>query len=168
MPAAVRVAVLVNPNNPQCRNSSAETCRGGPYAGAADQVLNASTEREIECGLRTLSERAARRALRRQRSLLYQPARPIAALAARHAVPTIYGSREYRRRRRADELWSNIADAYRQVGIYVGRILKGEKPADLPVVAVDQVRVGHQPQDRQALGLTVPPSLLARADEVIE
>ena len=110
---------------------------------------NASTEREIDAAFATLAQQRSRRAPRRRRPVLQHRRDQIVALAARHAVPRSTIAREFAAAGGLMSYGTSITDAYRQVGIYTGRILKGEKPADLPVHAADQVRAGHQPQDRQ-------------------
>ena len=92
----------------------------------------------------------------------------LAALATRHRVPAIYQNREFACSRRPDELWRQHIDLYRVIGVYTGRILKGEKPADLPVQQATRVELIINMKTAKALGLTFPITLLGRADEVIE
>ncbi len=92
----------------------------------------------------------------------------LAALAVRHAIPAIFALREFVAAGGLMSYGGSLADAHRLVGIYVGRVLKGAKPADLPVLQSDQIRAGLNLNTAKALGLTVPLSLLTRADEVIE
>ena len=135
--------------------------------GVQIQVLNASTSREIDAAFAALRASGPTRSSS-ARPVFRQPARAIATLAARHAIPAIYPVARVCRSRRPDELRSEHSDAYRQVGVYIGRILKGAKPADLPVVQSTKFELVINLKTARTLGLTVPPSLLALADEVIE
>jgi putative ABC transport system substrate-binding protein len=136
--------------------------------GLQIQVLNASSSREIDAAFATL--------MRERPDALFLGGDPfftsrrvqLANLAARHALPLISGTREIAEVGGLMSYGSNIPEAWRQVGVYVGRILKGTKPADLPVVQATKIELVINAQTARMLGVTVPPTLLARADEVIE
>ena len=169
VPAAARVAVLVNPAN--AANAESTLRDVGPAVramGLQIQVLNASTGREIEAALATF--------VRERPDLLFVGSDPffhsrrvqLAVLAARHTVPAAYAQRDYAEAGGLMSYGSNVTDAWRQAGVYAGRILKGAKPADLPVVQSSKFELVINQPTARALGLEVPPTLLARADEVIE
>jgi putative tryptophan/tyrosine transport system substrate-binding protein len=136
--------------------------------GLQIQVLNASTSREIEAAFATF--------VRERPDALYVGGDPffnsrhvqLVHLATRHAVPATYSLREYAQVGGLMSYGTNVVDAFRQVGVYTGRILKGAKPADLPVVQASKFELVINVQTARMLGLTVPDKLLARADEVIE
>ena len=168
VPAAVRVAVLVNPINPNAETTVRDVAEAARTMGLQIQILNATTGREINAAFATV--------MRERPDALFVGGDPLfisrrvqlVHLATRHAVPTAYGSREYAEAGGLMSYGSNVADAYRQVGTYVGRILKGAKPADLPVVQSTKFELVINAETARMLGLTVPPSLLSVADEVIE
>ena len=169
VPAAARVAVLVNPANAANTETTLRDVEAAARAmGLQIQVLNASTSREIDAAFATF--------VRERPDALFVGGDPfftsrrvqLANLAARHAIPATYAAREFAEAGGLMSYGTNIADAYRQVGVYTGRILKGAKPADLPVVQSTKFELVINAETARMLGLTVPPTLLARADEVIE
>ena len=169
VPAATRVAVLVNPTNGvDAETTVRDVAAAALTIGFQIQVLNASTSREIETAFATF--------VRERPDALFVAPDPffggrrvqLATLATRHAIPTAYALRDYAEAGGLMSYGANVADAYRQVGDYAGRILKGAKPADLPVVQASKFELVINTVTARMLGLTVPPSLLARADEVIE
>ena len=169
VPVAARVAVLLNPTNAANTESTVRDVQSAARAmGLQIQSLNASTSREIDAAFATL--------VRERPDALFVGGDTFfisrrVQLANSGGAPCdsrcVLGARLYRNRR-ADELRSNILDAYRQVGVYTGRILNGAKPADLPVVQSTKFELVINHQTARMLGLTVPTTLLARADEVIE
>jgi ABC-type uncharacterized transport system substrate-binding protein len=169
VPGAVRVAVLVNPANASISETTLRDLQAAARAMALQiQVFNASTSREIDAVFASF--------VRERPDALFVDTGPfftarrvqLVQLAARHAVPATYAGRQFVEHGGLMSYGASLADAYRQVGVYTGHILKGTKPSDLPVVQPSKVELVINHQTARMLGLTVPPSLLALADEVIE
>jgi len=169
VPAATRVAVLVNPANAANSEPTLRDVQSAARAiGLQIQVLNAGTNSEISSAFGTFA-RERPDALFVGPDIFFVSRRvQLAQLAARHAVPATYSAREYAEVGGLMSYGTSLTDAYRQVGLYTGRILKGAKPADLPVVQASKFELVINVETARMLGLTVPPTLLARADEVIE
>jgi putative ABC transport system substrate-binding protein len=169
VPAATRVAVLVNPAAVTTTETTMKEVAGAARAlGLHIQVFNASTSREINAAFAAFA-RARPDALYVGGDAFFQVRRAqLINLTARHAVPATYGGREFAFAGGLMSYGSNLADAYRQVGVYVGRILRGGTPADLPVVQATKFELIINAETARMLGLELPPMLIARADEVIE
>jgi putative ABC transport system substrate-binding protein len=169
VPKAVRVAVLVNPAN---ASTTEAILRDIPEAariiGVQIQVLNASTSREIEAAFATLVRERAEALFVAPDSFFASRRVQFATLAARYTIPEAYSPREVVEVGGLMSYSSDQADGYRQVGNYAGQILKGAKPADLPVMQSTKFEFVINLQTARALGLDVPPGLLVAADEVIE
>jgi putative ABC transport system substrate-binding protein len=169
LPGAMRIAVFVDPANAGTTGSILRDVEAAARVMRLQiQVLKASTSREIEAAFTSfVGERPD--ALFVGISAFFIARRvQLAQLAARHAVPAIYPDRLHAEVGGLISYGASLTDAYRQVGIYTGRILKGAKPADLPVVQSSKFELVINHPTARMLGLTVPPALLARADEVIE
>jgi putative ABC transport system substrate-binding protein len=162
------IAFLVNSNNlnhtPAMRELNA-VARG---IGQDVMVLNANAEGDFETAFATLSEKRASALIVSDDTLFTNSRAALAALAARHAVPAIYGRREFAAAGGLMSYGASTVDQYYQSGVYVGRILKGAKAADLPFLQPTKFEMTINLKTAKALGLTVPPTLIARADEVIE
>jgi ABC-type uncharacterized transport system substrate-binding protein len=168
-PAATSVALLVNPANPLAAVVSKDLETVAGTLGLQLHVLHASTEGEFEAAFTTTSQRrAAALVIGSADPLFGSRAEQLGALALRHAVPAIGQFRAFAVAGGLASYGGRFTDSYRQVGIYAGRTLKGEKPADLPVVQSTKVELILNLKTAKALGLTVPLPLLGRADEVIE
>ena len=168
IPNASKIALLVNPNNPVTEQEAIEGMDAAARRlGAEIIILNASNDVEIEAAF-TAAVRQRAAALISTDGYFDTRRDQMAALGLRHSLPTISGVRDSVLNGMLMSYGASIRDTYRQAGIYVGRILKGEKPADLPVMRPTKIELILNLKTAKALGLTVPPSLLARADEVIE
>jgi putative ABC transport system substrate-binding protein len=168
LPAATVVAMLVNPTSPITEPETRGVRDAARSLGLQLHVLNASTESEIDRAFGTLVELRAGALVVSVDVFLNNQRAQIVALAARHAVPAIYGVREFATSGGLMSYGNDLADAYRQSGIYAAKILKSEKPADLPVQQVVRVEFVINLKTAKTLGLTFPLPLIGRADEVIE
>ena len=169
VPAATRIAVLVNPANAANTESTLRDVQPAARTmGLQIQIFNVSTSREINSAFAVMA--------RERSDAIFIGGDPyftvrrvqLANSAARHAVPASYVARAFPEAGGLMSYGTDIADAYRQVGVYAGRILKGAKPADLPVVQASKFELVINLATAMMLGIEVPPMLLARADEVIE
>jgi putative ABC transport system substrate-binding protein len=168
VPKATIIAVLVNPANPPTESASRDLQAAARTLGLQLHVLNASSERDFDAAFTTLVQLRAGGLMISNEAFFNTRSEQLAALSLRHAVPTIYQYREFAAAGGLMSYGGNITDSYRIAGIYTGRILKGEKPADLPVQRSTKVELFINLKTAKALGIAFPPSLLARADEVIE
>jgi putative ABC transport system substrate-binding protein len=168
VPTAAMIAVLLNPKYPDAEAQSREIQEAAHTLGQQIEILRASTERDLDTAFAKLAELRAGGLLVCADPFLTSRRDYIVALATRHAVPAIYAWREFAVVGGLASYGTNTTDAYRQVGIYTGRVLKGEKPADLPVMQSTKFELVINLKAAKALGLEVPPTLSARADEVIE
>ena len=168
VPGAVKVAVLVDPAVPPTETTLREVEAATGAMGVRIQVLNASNSGEINAAFATLA-RERPDALFVGPGFLFSSRRvQLVHLATFHKVPATYSLREFAEIGGLMSYGTNVTDTYRQIGVYTGRILKGAKPADLPVAQSTKFELVINAETARMLGLTVPPSLLARADEVIE
>ena len=168
VPTATVVAALVNPESPGAAIVSKDLQSAAKILGLQVHVLNASTERDFEPAFAALVELRASALVIGGDPLFNSRSEQLATLAVRHAVPAVYQFREFAAAGGLASYGGSLTDSYRVAGDYVGRILKGEKPADLPVQQATKVELIINLKTTKALGLTVPLSLLGRADEVIK
>jgi putative tryptophan/tyrosine transport system substrate-binding protein len=168
LPGAARFAILVNPNNPLIAERIKDAEAAAAAIGRQLEILRASTVREIDAAFTSIAQKRIEALLVMPDNLFVTRHVQFATQAARHAVPAIYSSREYAEVGGLMTYGANITDAYRQFGIYVGRILKGEKPANMPVLQPTKFEFVINLQTARTLGLTVPSTLLTVAEEVID
>ena len=168
VPSAALIAVLVNPNSPNFETQLKDLQEAARAAGQQIHILHASSEGELDTAFVTLTQLQAEAALIGSDPFFNSRRDHIVALAARYAIPAIYEWREFAAAGGLMSYGTDLAEAYRQVGIYTGRILKGDKPADLPVMQSIKFDFVINLKTAKALGLDVPPGLSARADDIIE
>jgi putative ABC transport system substrate-binding protein len=168
VPQAGVIALLVNPNNPSTERLMRDAQEPARAKGVQLSILKAGSESEIDAAFATLVQLQAGALVIGGDSFFASRSDQLAALASRHAVPAIYARREFAAAGGLISYGPNLTAVYRQAGGYVGKILKGAKPADLPVQQPTTFELVINLKTAKALALTVPQSLLARADEVIE
>jgi len=169
LPGAARIAVLVDPNNTLLTEAFIPDVRAAASAIRKQiDVLYASTGRDIDTVFESLAQKPVDALLVGPGAFFFNRRVQLVTLATRHAVPTIYGVREFVEAGGLMSYGTSLTDAYRQAGVYTGRILKGEKPADLPVMQSIKFEFVINLNTARAFGLSFPPGLLAIADEVIE
>src|SRR5262245_48401866 len=169
IPNSEMITVLVNPTNPSLALSTAKDAEAaGRALGRQIQILNASTADEIDAAFATLAQLRAGALLIGSDAFFNSRRVHLAMLAARYRVPALLNAREFPTAGGLMSYGASITDAYRQTGVYTGKVLKGARPADLPVLQPTKFELVINVRTAKALGLEVPPTLLARADEVIE
>jgi ABC-type uncharacterized transport system substrate-binding protein len=168
LPKATTIAALMNPDTPTTAAERSDVQAAAQSIGQQLIILDATTDRDIETAFATIVQRGAGAVLVGSGPFLTSQGERIIALAARHALPATYLQREAVVSGGLMSYGTSITDAYRQVGIYAARILKGEKPADLPVMRSTKFELVINLKTANTLGLDIPPTLLALADEVIE
>ena len=169
VPQATRIAALVNPKNAETAEAvTKDVAAAGSAIGAQIEVVYASDRLEIEAAFATFVRNRVDALLVGTDPFFYSRRLQLATLATRHAIPAIYTVREYPEAGGLMSYGTSVTEMYQHLGAYAGRILKGEKPGDLPVVQMNKFEFVINLPTARALGLNVPPSLLARADEVID
>jgi putative tryptophan/tyrosine transport system substrate-binding protein len=163
-----RFAVLVNPSNPQSQSVITDVQAAASAMGQQLEILTATTNRDISPAFSDAVQKRANALLISADPLFTNRPVQLATLAARHAMPTIYALREFAEAGGLMSYGSNFTDLFRQAGTFTGRVLKGERPADLPILQATKFELVINLQTAEALGIDVPPTLLAIADEVIE
>jgi putative tryptophan/tyrosine transport system substrate-binding protein len=167
-PTATTIAVLVGPDSSDTLAERRDVEAAAQVLGQNIVVLTVTSDRDLETAFATLIQRGAGALLAGTGAFMYSQRERLAALAARHAIPAIYATRDFAVAGGLMSYAGSITDAYRQAGIYAGRILKGEKPGDLPVMQSTKFELVINFKTAKALGLTIPQTLLVAADEVIE
>jgi len=168
VPSTATVGFLENPNNPRFELTTRDVLEAAPVIGVRVQRLKAGTDREIDAAFARLAQARTGALLVGSDIFFNNRMERLSELAARYAIPTMYPYREFVVAGGLISYGTSLIEAYRQVGLYTGRILKGEKPADLPVIQATKIGLIINLKTAKALGLQIPDRLLALADEVIE
>jgi putative tryptophan/tyrosine transport system substrate-binding protein len=168
VPGTATIGFLVNPNNPTFELTTRDVLAAAPVMGLTVQTLKASTDREIDAAFASLVQAGTGALLVSTDFVFNSRIERLIELAAHHAIPTMYTFREFVVAGGLISYGTSVTEAYRQVGLYTGRILKGEKPADLPVIQTTKFELIINLMTAKALGLQIPDRLLALADEAIE
>jgi putative ABC transport system substrate-binding protein len=168
VPKATRVAVLVNPTNPTAEMTLRDVEPAARAMGLQVQIFNAGTSREINAAFATFVHERSDAVFVSLDAFLNSRRAQLVNLTSRHAIPATFSNRDFVEIGGLMSYGANLVDAFRQVGVYTGRILKGAKPADLPVVQASKFELVINAETARMLGLTVPDKLLSIADEVIE
>jgi putative ABC transport system substrate-binding protein len=168
VPTATRIGLLINPGNANAADVIKDMTAAGAATGVQIEVVQASNNLEIDAAFTLLVRKRADGLVVGADSFFFNRRLQIATLATRHAIPAVYNAREYAEAGGLMSYATSLVEAFRQVGIYTGRVLQGAKPADLPVVQSSKFEFVINLSTARALGIEVPPTLLARADEVIE
>ena len=168
VPKATTIGFLVNPSGPEAESAISEVSLASQALGLELFVVKASSENKIDAAFATLAQERVGALLVGNDVFFYSRREQIVALAARHAMPAIYNVREFAQAGGLMSYGTSVDDAQRQAGVYVGRILQGSKPGDLPIQQAVKVELALNLKTAKSLGITIPTSLLLRADEVIE
>jgi putative ABC transport system substrate-binding protein len=168
VPSTPTIGFLENPNNPVFELTTSDVLAAAPVLGLKVQILKAGTDREIDTAFASLVQARTGALLVGGDVFFVNRIEQVIALAARHAIPIMYPVREFAVAGGLISYGTSLIEEFRQVGLYTGRILKGEKPADLPVIQATKFELVINLKTAKALGLQVPDRLLALADEVIE
>jgi putative ABC transport system substrate-binding protein len=168
VPGSAVIGFLQNPNNPISELTTRDVLAAAPVVGLKVQTLKASTDREIDAAFASLVQARTGALLVGGDVFFNNRIERLIELAARHAIPTMYGYREFVVAGGLISYGVSLIEAYRQAGLYTGRILKGEKPIDLPVQQATKLELAINLKTAKTLGLQIPDRLLALADEVIE
>ena len=168
IPDSGLIGVLVDPAFPPTQSTIADLQAAAPKLGLHLVVANARTDSDLEMAFTAFAQQRVAAVLVASSTLYNRRTEQLAALAARHALPAIFPYREYALAGGLISYGSSLGYVYHRVGIYTGRILKGDKPADLPIEQVVKIELAINLKTAKALGLTIPEALLATADEVIQ
>ncbi len=168
VPSAATLGILSNPDYPSAATEVRDVVAGAHDLGLAIKTADATAERDIEPAFAALAGQKVAGLIVADDPFLQSRRDQVVGLAARHRIPTVYFSRDFADAGGLMSYGPNIVDAYRLVGVYTGRVLKGEKPADLPVLQPAKFELVINLKTAKTLGVTIPTSLLATADDVIE